>query len=71
MQKLVAEMSHDDVLDEIKSGMKKAKCAFDIKTEASFSWNLNNVYEGQHLYAFDLSFTILVSLFIFELFNIN
>ncbi|RHN53057.1 putative F-box domain, leucine-rich repeat domain, L domain-containing protein [Medicago truncatula] len=34
--KLVAEMSHDDVLAEIKSGMKKAKCAFDIKTEMRF-----------------------------------
>jgi len=33
-------MSHDDVLAEIKSGMKKAKCAFDIKTEASFFFKI-------------------------------
>jgi len=43
-------MSHVDVVAEIRRGMNDAKCAYDLKTEANFSFsgNGNKIYRADH-----------------------
>lgn len=37
-------MLYSDIVTKIERGMNDAKCAYDIKTEASFYGNVNEVY---------------------------